>query len=196
MRNTIEKNGTSNLKTLELTQMGVMIAIICVATLVIKVPTVMGIGYVHLGDSMIFLAAILFGKKKGAVTAAFGMTLADLISGYAYYMPFTFIIKGVMAFIAAGIAYRGNYNGKNMLNNLFAFIIAGIWMVFGYFVAKVILVKYVLFRADSTKEAITLASASVPNNIGQFVVGIIIALFLLKLLNGRINIVNNKKIEL
>ncbi len=136
MRNTITEKGTNNSKTLELTQMGVMIAIICVATMVIKVPTVMG------------------------------------------------------------IAYRGDYNGKNMLNNLFAFIIAGIWMVFGYFVAKIILVKYVLFRTDSTKEAITLASASVPNNIGQFVVGIIIALFLIKLLNGRLNIVNNKKIEL
>ncbi|WBW97795.1 ECF transporter S component [Oceanirhabdus sp. W0125-5] len=196
MKNTITEKGINNSKTLELTQMGVMIAIICVATLAIKVPTVMGIGYVHLGDSMIFLAAILFGKKRGAITAALGMTLADLIAGYAYYMPFTFVIKGIMAFIAAGIAYRGEYNGKNLLNNLFAFIIAGIWMVFGYFVAKIILVKYVLFRADSTKEAITLASASVPNNIGQFVVGIIIALFLIKLLNGRLNIVNNKKIEL
>ncbi|WP_035291016.1 MULTISPECIES: ECF transporter S component [Clostridiaceae] len=188
MKQNIVRNETSSSKAIELTQMALMTAIICVATMSIKIPTVMGIGYDHLGDSMIFFAAILFGRKKGAITSAIGMSLADLLSGYAYYVPFTFVIKGIMALIATTIAYRGNYEGKNMINNIFAFVVAGAWMVFGYFVAKIILVKFVLFKVDTYSEALALGLASIPNNIGQVTVGILIAVPLIKLLQGKLNI--------
>lgn len=188
MKQNIVRNETSSSKAIELTQMALMTAIICVATMSIKIPTVMGIGYDHLGDSMIFFAAILFGRKKGSITSAIGMSLADLLSGYAYYVPFTFVIKGIMALIATTIAYRGNYEGKNMINNIFAFVVAGAWMVFGYFVAKIILVKFVLFKVDTYSEALALGLASIPNNIGQVTVGILIAVPLIKLLQGKLNI--------
>lgn len=188
MKQNIVRKETGNSKAIELTQMALMTSIICVATMVIKVPTVMGIGYDHLGDSMIFFAAILFGRRKGAITSAVGMSLADLLSGYAYYVPFTFVIKGIMALIATTIAYRGDYEGKNMINNIFAFVIAGAWMVFGYFVAKIILVKFVLFKVDTYSEALALGLASIPNNIGQVTVGMLIAIPLIKLLQGKLNI--------
>lgn len=183
----INKTNSSS-KTLELVQMGLMISIICVATMIIKLPTILGIGYVHLGDSMIFLASILFGKKKGMITAALGMCLADILSGYAYYAPFTLVIKGIMALIAASIAYRGSYGGKNILNNIFAFITAGAWMVVGYFFAKIIIVQYILFKVDTLKEAVVIALASIQGNVAQAVVGMIIALPLIKVLHGRLKI--------
>ncbi|MCY6356329.1 ECF transporter S component [Clostridium sp. ZS2-4] len=188
MKQSITSNQMSQSKTIELTQMALMTAIICVATMVIKIPTVMGIGYDHLGDSMVFFAAILFGKKKGMITAALGMSLADLLSGYVYYVPFTFVIKGIMALIAASIAYRGNYEGKNIINNIFAFVVAGAWMVFGYFVAKIILVKFILFKADSFQQALALGLAGIPNNIGQVTVGMVIAIPLIKVLQGKLKI--------
>ncbi|WP_373898105.1 ECF transporter S component [Haloimpatiens sp. FM7315] len=189
MKKEIETNIYNHEKAISITQMSLMIAIICLATMVIKIPTLMSIGYVHLGDSMVFLAAILFGKKKGMITAGIGMCLADILSGYAYYAPFTFVIKAVMALIAASIAYRGDFKGKNTLNNLFAFVISGIWMVFGYFIAKIFLVKFVLFKADSFTEALTIGLASIPDNIGQAAVGMLIALPLIKLLHNRLKIV-------
>lgn len=189
MKQIITTNQIRQSKTLELTQMALMTAIICVATMFIKIPTVMGIGYDHLGDSMIFFAAILFGKKKGMITAAVGMSLADFLSGYGYYVPFTFVIKGIMALIAASIAYRGTYEGKNMLNNIFGFVVAGAWMVFGYFVAKIIIAKFVLFKVDTLSAAVGLGLVSIPNNIGQVTVGMIIAIPLIKALNGRLKIV-------
>lgn len=182
------KEGIKSSKTLEITQMALMTAIVCLATMTIKIPTFMGMGYNHPGDSMMFLGAILFGRKKGMIIAAIGMSLADLLSGYAYYIPFTFVIKGITALIASIIAYRKNYNGVNTLNNIFAFLIAGTWMVFGYFVAKAILVKFVLFKAKTFTEAITLSLMSVPNNSCQVIVGIIIAIPLIKMLNGKLKI--------
>lgn len=178
----------SSLSTISLVQMALMIAMTCVATMVIKVPTLFGVGYDHLGDSMVFLGAILFGKKKGAITAAVGMSLADFLLGYAYYVPFTFVIKGIMAFIAASIAYRGNYEGKNMLNNILGFIAGGAWMVFGYFLAKIVVVQYIVVKADSFNKALAIALAGIQGNIGQVTVGIIIAIPLVKALQSKIKV--------
>lgn len=184
--NLVQKS--SSIKTLTLVQMALMIAVICVATMIIKVPTVMGLGYVHLGDSMVFLAAILFGSKKGMITSAFGMCLADILSNYAYYAPFTFVIKGIMALIAASIAYRGDYEGKNMLNNIFAFVVSGAFMVFGYFLAKLVIVQFVVVKVHSFSEAIPFAIASIQGNVLQAVVGMILALPLAKILKDKIKI--------
>lgn len=172
--------------TRSLVQMSLMIAMTCVATMVIKVPTLFGVGYDHLGDSMVFLGAILFGRKKGAITAAIGMSLADFLLGYAYYIPFTFVIKGTTAFIAATIAYRGDYEGRNILNNLFAFVAGGAWMVFGYFLAKILVVQFIVVKADSFQKAIAIAIAGIQGNIIQVTLGMIVALPLAKILSSKV----------
>lgn len=186
-QSTLTKKSKS-ITTISLVQMGLMIAITCVATMVIKVPTLFGIGYDHLGDSMVFLGAILFGKKKGAITAAIGMSLADLLLGYAYYVPFTFVIKGIMAYIAASIAFRGNYEGKSILNNIFAFAVGGAWMVFGYFLAKIVIVQYVVVKANNFNDALLIALAGIQGNIAQVTLGLIIAIPLVKILHTRLKI--------
>ncbi|AWI04671.1 ECF transporter S component [Clostridium drakei] len=185
---TILNNKTNSLSTVSLVQMALMIAIICVSTMVIKVPTLFGVGYDHLGDSMVFLGEFLFEKKKGVITAAVGMSLADFLLGYAYYVPFTFVIKAIMAYIAASIAYRGNYRGKNMLNNLFGFIVGGAWMVFGYFLTKIVIVQYIVVKASSFNQALAIALAGIQSNIGQVTLGMIIAIPLAKALQSKVKI--------
>ncbi len=94
----------------------------------------------HLGDSIIFIAAILFGRKHAALSGAFGMALFDLLSGaYAFWTPYTFVIKGVMGFIAGTIAFSGNAKGNNWIRNIIGMIAAGVWMVAGYFMAEAII---------------------------------------------------------
>ena len=105
------ENKVSSIKTIDIVQISLMAAITFVATSVIHVPTFMGV--LHLGDSMIFLSAILFGSKKSAIASAVGMCLFDLVSGYTMWAPFTLVIKGVMGYIAGTIAYRKSYNGNN-----------------------------------------------------------------------------------
>lgn len=45
--------------------------------MVIKIPTIATQGYIHLGDSMIFLAAIMFGKRKGAIAEGVGSAMTE-----------------------------------------------------------------------------------------------------------------------
>lgn len=47
----------------------------------IRLPIGQG-GLIHLGNVPLFLIAILFGKKIGALAGAFGMGLFDLMGGW------------------------------------------------------------------------------------------------------------------
>jgi len=171
-----ENLGASSVKvsTHDIIKVGLMAAIVFVATSIIHVPSFMGV--VHLGDSMVFVAALLLGKKKGAAASAIGMSLFDLLNGYTAWAPFTFVIKGVMAYIAGSIAYRRGYEGKNLLNNIFAFIFAGIFMIAAYYFSGVIMAKYIVSTSITINEAFILAIKDIPGNIAQVVAGIVIAI--------------------
>lgn len=178
----MEING--RIKTKTIVEMALMIAIICLVTMTMKVPTV--IGYTHLGDGFVFVAAVVFGKRRGAIAAALGMTLADILGGYAIWAPFTFVIKAVMAYIAATLAYRNNYNGDNVKNNIFAFAVAGAWMVLAYYLANAVIVRYIYVESASFYESLVLALADIPANTMQIAVGIVVAILLLKAIKGKI----------
>ena len=71
-------------------------AMITVATMLLKIPT--SLGYIHLGDGVIFLAAMTLGMPAW-MAAGIGSGLADLLAGYGIYAPVTFLIKAAMAVI-------------------------------------------------------------------------------------------------
>lgn len=52
-------------------------------------------GYVHIGDSMIYLAASFLPGPYAIVAAALGGALADMVFGFFNWMPFTFVIKAL-----------------------------------------------------------------------------------------------------
>lgn len=174
----MEKGLGSKSRTYEMVQIALMIALTCVLTMFVKIPS--PIGYTHAGDSMVFLAAVLFGNKKGAFIGATGMVLADILSGYAVWAPATLVIKAVMAYIAGTIAYRGDYNGEDFKNNLLAFIAAGLWMIIGYYLSSVVLTKYVFTPGATINESFIIGLKEVPGYIVQVVAGILIAMPLIK----------------
>nr|WP_279222058.1 ECF transporter S component [Clostridium rectalis] len=165
-------------KTLQIVQIALLIAVTCMVTMTIRIPTL--IGYTHLGDSMVFISAILLGKKRGAVAAAFGMCMADILGGYFVWAPFTLIIKGSMAYVAAYIAYRKNYNGNNLWNNIFAFIMAGIWMVVAYYLANAAITRFIYVKVATFQESLIISLVEIPGNIIEVLVGIVLALPLIK----------------
>lgn len=75
-------------------------AIICVATMVIQIPSPMG-GYINLGDCFILVGAWILGPVYGFAAGSVGSAMADIMSGYAVYAPGTLIIKGLIAAAAA-----------------------------------------------------------------------------------------------
>ncbi len=84
------------MKTKELCIHGLLIALVAVCTMVFQIPVSATQGYVHLGDSMILLVGVFFGARYGMVAGGIGSALADVLSGYSHWAPFTLIIKGLM----------------------------------------------------------------------------------------------------
>lgn len=126
----------SNTKAVSLAIDGLFIALTCVATafINIKLPIISNGGLIHLGNVPLFLAALLFGKRTGALAGAFGMALFDLLSGWAIWAPFTFVIVGLMGYCAGALTEKPNH--KTQLWNLLAIGLACIIKVAGYYLAE------------------------------------------------------------
>ena len=164
-------NHSSSAKTiLQLTQVALLTAITFVSASMIHIPYGNG-GVLHLGDSIIYIAAILFGSRYAAFSGAAGMAMFDLFSPYAVWAPYTFVIKAVMGLIAGSIAQSGAAKGKSFSRNLLAVVAAGIWMCFGYYIAEGIMTGN--FVAPL---------AFITGNAFQFVFGGVIALILTPIL--------------
>lgn len=158
----------TSFRAIDIVQVALMAAMAFVVTYLVEIP-VGTKAVLHLGDTIVFAGAILLGKKKAALAAALGMGLFDLLSPYAIWAPFTFIVKGLMAYIAASIAYRKGYNGDKLLNNIIGFIIAGIWMILGYFIAG----RFIY-------GSFAVAVGDIPGNIIQVAAGIVVSLPLIR----------------
>ena len=100
------------MKTKELCIHGLMIALVTVCTMVFQIPVSATQGYVHLGDSMILLVGVFFGARYGMVAGGIGSALADVLSGYSHWAPFTLIIKGLMGWLIGKIASGAGSRAK------------------------------------------------------------------------------------
>ncbi|TCK90533.1 ECF-type riboflavin transporter S component [Natranaerovirga hydrolytica] len=86
-------------KTRQLAYTGLMTALVFIATRLITIPIPRG--YIHLGDAMIFLTALMLKWKYGAFASGVGSALADLLSPYAIWTLPTLIVKSIMCIIVA-----------------------------------------------------------------------------------------------
>ncbi len=110
-------------------------ALCCIATSVFIIP--MPYGYFNMGDVFVLLAGWCLGPVYGAVAAALGCALADIIGGYVIYMPATLVIKGCMAAVAYAIAAllkkAIRKNGLDFVARGVSALCAEFLMVCGYF---------------------------------------------------------------
>ena len=110
---------------------GILAAVIFVLTAFLRIP--IPAGYIHLGDTGVFFAAMLLPPGVAAVCAGLGSALADLI-GFPAYVPVTFAVKGLTALVFALLWRR-----KNRLRYL-AFL-AVLVIPVGYFLFELILYR-------------------------------------------------------
>ncbi|MCT4605300.1 MAG: ECF transporter S component [Marinisporobacter sp.] len=125
--------GKMNVKQLTIT--GLMAALVLVGTMLIQIPTPTK-GYIHIGDSMVYLSGILLGPVAGSLAAGIGSLFADVFSGYYIYAPATFVIKGLEA-LAIGYIYKKIERvdisvSKKMIVFAVSVLIGGTIMVLGY----------------------------------------------------------------
>ena len=64
----------------------------------IKLPIAANGGLIHLGNVPLFIGAILFGRKVGAISGGVGMALFDLFSGWTVWAPFTLVTVCLMGY--------------------------------------------------------------------------------------------------
>ena len=117
---------TNDGRTKKLVTYGLITAVIAVLTLFVSFPLPVGEGgaYLNAGDVAIYFAAWALGPVGGAVTAAVGSAIADLLHGAAIYAPATFVIKGLMGLICGVLFKKLRYGSLP---------IAGLVMPLGYF---------------------------------------------------------------
>lgn len=113
---------------------GLMAAMITLTTAyILHIPV--GLGYIHLGDTMVYLAAAMLPTPYAVLAAAVGGSLADVLCSAAMWAPFTAVIKGVMVLL-----FTAKYPRLLGRQNLVAPLLAGCVNVGGYFAAEVVLV--------------------------------------------------------
>ena len=155
---------------------GISIALVFIATgfINLRLPIVANGGLIHLGNVPLFLAAIIFGKKTGAISGAVGMALFELFSGWTLWAPFTFVIVGIMGWVVGKITEDKSHN--TILWYVIAILAALAIKIVGYYIAEGII--YGNWVAPA---------ASIPGNIVQILTAAVIVLPLAKPLKKQLS---------
>ena len=145
-----------------------MAALVCVATMIIRLPSPLH-GYINLGDGVALLCGWMLPPVYGFMAAGIGSALADLLSGYGIYAPITFIIKGGMALIVRGVSRATSKKLRPFSAKLIGGAVAESVMVGGYLVFESLLYGFVP------------SLANVPPNAVQGLAGLIVGVILIRI---------------
>ena len=160
----------SSVQFLTITAAFVALTYIFTAFINVKLPIAANGGLIHLGNVPLFIGAILFGKKTGAIAGGIGMGLFDLLSGWTLWAPFTLIIVGIMGFTVGKLTEDPRH--QNMKWYVIAIAAACVIKVVGYYIAEVVIYGNPLAPV-----------ASIPGNLVQIGVAAVITLIVIAPLN-------------
>ena len=122
------------MKTKNLTMAGIMAALTTLMTAYIcHIPIGVNGGYIHFGDSLIYLAAVLLPTPYALGAAAIGGGLADLLTA-PMWTPATVIIKMLLVLPFTNKSSK-IITSRNLVATVIAYMISGI----GYFLAEYLL---------------------------------------------------------
>lgn len=169
----IKEKSTSKDKLLKICVTAMFAALICVATMLIQIPSPLN-GYVNFGDCFILIAAWVLGPVYGFAAGGIGSALADLFTGYVHYVPGTFVIKGLIA-VAAALICRAMLKKMPKISVL-AYIVSAL-------AGEIIMVGgYYLYAALLLGKSFAGAAASVPGNLVQGAFGLVCGVVIIKII--------------
>lgn len=158
-----------NNKTSLLVMTALLTALTLICTLLLRIP----VGpdcYIHLGDAVIILAVLILPRAYACFSGVVGATLADLMGGFAFWAPWTFIVKLLFVLVLGLFIDRSkkNTSEKKILGvhyiEFIGLIVGGIIAVLGYFISERLLFGNWIP-----------AATCIPFNIIQIAVGAIVA---------------------
>jgi uncharacterized membrane protein len=152
------------LPALKIAAAAIFAALVAVATLLFVVPIPATSGYFNLGETIIYIAALLLGPLVGAVAGA-GASIADALVA-VQYAPGTLAIKAIEGFLV-GFLYKKMYRKtkSTVISASIAILTGGLEMVLGYFLYETLVLGY----------PASLALLEVPFNLIQMGVGLVVA---------------------
>ncbi len=74
---------------------GVFTALVCVVTMIFSIYVPSTRGFFNVGETMVYITALLFGPFVGAFAGGVGSMFADVLLGYYYFAPATLVIKAL-----------------------------------------------------------------------------------------------------
>ena len=122
-------------KNKQITMSAIFAALVFLATLTGAVAPIGGGAYVHIGDAMIYLAALVLPLPYAVCASAIGAGLADLMLGSAIYIIPTVIVKSLLVVAAKGVS---KLSSKSVIKDILV-CLTGVVTVAGYYVAEVVL---------------------------------------------------------
>jgi len=156
----------SQAKQIALDAMFVALTLVFTAFVNIQIPSFGGAGgLIHLGNVPLFIAAMIYGRRTGALAGALGMGLFDILSGWAAWAPCTIITCGLMGFTVGAICK----NRKNIAAKVVAVLAALAIKLAGYFI----------FEGFVMGSGAAAALKSVPGNIIQITVAAVIVFIII-----------------
>lgn len=175
-----------------LTLAALSIALVTLATVIVRIPNPATQGYINLGDALLFTLALVFGWRIGGLAGGVGSALADALGGYFIWAPWTLVIKGIEGVLVGTIAFWGTRGGRGTpvgrdtpdagdtpggrnsgrIAAFAAVLVGGAWMVAGYYLAGTVLFGGVA------------ALTEIPGNLVQASVAVVVALPLSVLLRN------------
>ena len=144
--------------------MALLTALVAVGTMVVQIPVPATGGYINFGDTFIFVSALIFGPVVGMVAGGIGSAMADMLSGYAVWAPFTLVVKGLEGLIAGYLFLLLARRDAKLGHAVLAMVAGGAVMVLGYLLSGTII-----------KGSFAVALTGVPGDMIQAFVSIIVA---------------------
>jgi len=142
-------------------------ALVAVATFIFVIPIPATTGYFNLGETIIYVAALLFGPFVGAFAGG-GASLADLlVPGGAVFAPGTLAIKALEGLTVGFLNNKLKHKTKSLtISATISVVLGGLIMIFGYFTYEVVVLGFPVLQA----------LGEVPFNIAQMSIGLIVAM--------------------
>ena len=154
------ENSIGQVQFLTITALFIALTYVFTAFVNVRLPITANGGLIHLGNVPLFICAILFGKKSGALAGGIGMGL------------FTFMIVAIMGYVVGAITEKHHGLGFDAL----AIVAACVIKVVGYYIAEGII--YGNWIAPFT---------SIPGNLVQIGVAAVVVLIVIEPLRKAAN---------
>lgn len=132
---------------------GVFTALVFAVTAYLHIPTTNG--YIHVGDSLIYLAACLLPTPYAVAVGAGGAMLADCLTGYAIWAPGSIIIKA-----ATALLFTNKKEKIINVRNLLVLIPAAIICASGYYLYEAVVYGNFIAPLSGILASLTQSTAS------------------------------------